>query len=481
MMRKTLSTALAVCSSLLLVTQPTLAQDRPPPIETTPAAPGGVGVQSPTETDQRAQGNDNAGGGAVEGRGRVRSRNRQPAPAAQDPAAALAAAQTLATAAGKSCQVVEARFIGRNNAGAEAYEATCASGAGLLVVGGEPTLAYNCLALAAAAPAEGAARCQSPRNLDAVATVQAYVQTAGLDCTVDEAAWRGQLTTGADRYEVSCAGSEGYFLDVAADGANVIDDIACLETSTAQPCQLTAKADQIAWLQGKYASGIPADCAPSDLRVAGVNTQAKFYEIACEGGAGYFIRTRLDTGAFDRAIPCAEALQIGDGCSLTDTSAAVAEAAARRASALAALVPSCQVGGERLIGRETAGDRREVVEFACAGKPVGVVAYIGADAADNEAFDCLTVSIRGIECGLTTAEQLKAAVQAQMDAGNMPCPVRQFMVHGRTDDQRGDFIEVKCEDDRSLFGQFPHERTRAANDVMICARARLLYGYECEL
>jgi hypothetical protein len=63
----------------------------------------------------------------------------------------------------------------------------------------------------------------------------------------------------------------------------------------------------------------------------------------------------------------------------------------------------------------------------------------------------------------------------------MPCAIQSFMVHARTDDLRGDFTEIKCEDDRRLFGQFPHDRSRAAVDVMICARARLVFGFECEL
>jgi hypothetical protein len=411
----------------------------------------------------------------------AQNRGRQQAPAPVDPAVVMAEAQTAATAAGLACQVVEANRLGATPAGT-AFEVACGVGPGFLVVAGETPQAYNCLGLAASASDQTSARCNLPRNADAIAAVRSYVESANLSCNIDQAAWIGQLPSGEDRYEVGCAGSEGYWIDVAKASTTPGEVIPCLEIGGSRTCQFTTKDEQVAWIAAKYGASLPAGCTPTDLRVAGQNPQAKFYEVKCSDNSGYFLRTLVADGSFDRAIPCADALSIGGGCTLVDTSAAVAAATNARSAALAAVYPDCQAGEAQLIGREQGATQREVVEFRCAGKPIGVVGFLGAaDPADNEALDCITATIRNLECRMTTAAQIKTALQAQMDAGNMPCVIRSFMVHARTDDLRGDFTEIKCEDDRSLFGQFPHDRSRAAADVMICARARLLYGFECEL
>ena len=411
----------------------------------------------------------------------AQNRGRQQAPAPADPAVVMAEAQTAATAAGLACQVVEANRLGSTPAGT-AFEVACGVGPGFLVVAGETPQAYNCLGLAASASDQTSARCTLPRNADAIAAVRSYVESANLSCNIDQAAWIGQLPSGEDRYEVGCAGSEGYWIDVAKASTTPGEVIPCLEIGGNRTCQFTTKDEQVAWIAARYGASLPAGCTPTDLRVAGQNPQAKFYEVKCGDNSGYFLRTLVADGSFDRAIPCADALSIGGGCTLVDTSAAVAAATNARSAALAAVYPDCQAGEAQLIGREQGATQREVVEFRCAGKPIGVVGFLGAaDPADNEALDCITATIRNLECRMTTAAQIKTALQAQMDAGNMPCAIRSFMVHARTDDMRGDFTEIKCEDDRSLFGQFPHDRSRAAVDVMICARARLLYGFECEL
>ncbi len=411
----------------------------------------------------------------------AQNRGRQQAPAPADPAVVMAEAQTAATAAGLACQVVEANRLGSTPAGT-AFEVACGVGPGFLVVAGQTPQAYNCLGLAASAAEQTSARCTLPRNADAISAVRSYVESANLSCSIDQAAWIGQLPSGEDRYEVGCAGSEGYWIDVAKTSTTPGEVIPCLEIGGNRTCQFTTKEEQVAWIVARYGASLPAGCTPTDLRVAGQNPQAKFYEVKCGNDSGYFLRTLLADGSFDRAIPCADALSIGGGCTLVDTSAAVAAATSARSAALAAVYPDCQAGEAQLIGREQGATQREVVEFRCAGKPIGVVGFLGAaDPADNEALDCITATLRNLECRMTTAAQIKTALQAQMDAGNMPCVIRSFMVHARTDDLRGDFTEIKCEDDRSLFGQFPHDRSRAAADVMICARARLLYGFECEL
>lgn len=403
----------------------------------------------------------------------------QPAAEAADPAAAQAALTQL----GSGCVVGEARLIGRGAGGADAYEVVCQTGPGYLVTVGEAPEKFNCLAIATAATDENASvQCSIPGNLDAAAAVQPLVQSAQVSCTVEQAAWRGQLTAGGDRYEVACAGADGYFIDTAVDGVAVSNTIPCLDAGEVQPCQLTTPEKQLAGFQQRYGANIPAGCTPNQLRVAGANAEAKFYEITCNEGAGYFIRTLVTDGSFDRAIACADAMSIGDGCALTDTTAARAAAANQRGQQLAALGVACQPTDTRLVGTENGGAGREVVEFACSDKPTGVVAFLSAsDPSDSEAFDCITASLRSLECSLTPAETLKTSVQAQLDKSNEACPIGSFLVHGRTDDQNGDFIEIKCADDRALFGQFPHDRNAAAADVMICARARLIYGFECEL
>ena len=412
----------------------------------------------------------------------AQNRGRQQAQAPVDPAVVMAEAQTAATAAGLACQVVEANRLGATPAGT-AFEVACGVGPGFIVVAGATPQAYNCLGLAASASDQTNTRCNLPRNADVLAAVRPYVEAANLSCSIDEAAWIGQVPSGEDRYEIGCANSEGYWIDVAKASTTPNEVLPCLEiTSVSRSCRFTTRDEQVAWIAARYGPSLPAGCIPADVRVAGQNQQAKFYEVKCGNDSGYFVRTLVADGRFDRAIPCADALSIGGGCTLVDTSAAVAAATSARNAALAAIYPDCQTVEAQLIGREQGATQREVVEFRCTGKPIGVVGFLGAaDPADNEALDCITVTLRNLECRMTAAAQIKSALQAQMDSGNMPCAIQSFVVHARTDDLRGDFTEIKCEDDRRLFGQFPHDRSRAAVDVMICARARLVFGFECEL
>lgn len=262
--------------------------------------------------------------------GRSRDRNRRrPAPA-MTPEEMKATAQTQATNAGLSCQVMQAQLLGRDAAGKALFEAVCESGPGYLILEGTPPVAQSCLELSAAQEAAlranpeapASQQCVQPLNLDAVRAVTPLAREAGVPCTIDAGRVVGAGAQGLV-YEAGCANQDGYTFEKTATGW---ETRACLTYANPEACRFTTPQEQAAGFATKLAGTAAASCDVQQVRFMGQNSNGQFYEAKCGAGDGYVARIDAQ-GVTAQIYPCAEATQIGGGCTLTPVTAPAAAAA----------------------------------------------------------------------------------------------------------------------------------------------------------
>lgn len=156
---------------------------------------------------------------------------RRPRSSRARPAQVQQAARAVVEQAGIQCEVTAASNPGDTPSG-PVYEVACADAPGWLLVGAAPVQSFNCLTLVAGTD-EGSARCELPGNADAVAAMKGYVRTLAVDCAdITQAAWMGRIGADLDRYEVRCAGGQGYWLEVDTTG-RPRGALTCAEVATA--------------------------------------------------------------------------------------------------------------------------------------------------------------------------------------------------------------------------------------------------------
>lgn len=239
--------------------------------------------------------------------------------------------ETLVAQAGLNCRVGETFLLGVNGEQQSAYETTCASGPGYVIVGSTPPLVFDCLELQAQAEqahardpnADVGLQCKIPQNLDTVAIVKGYATQAAVTCTVDQAAVVGKSLAGNVVYEVGCAGAGGYWLE-KQNGSWVATE--CLEVaSSGASCRFTTAAEDATTLQALLMGTEAAGCQVEQVRLMGSNNNGRFYEAKCAAGDGYIARVNT-AGQTQQVYACAIAQHIGDGCKLTPPPAAAAPA-----------------------------------------------------------------------------------------------------------------------------------------------------------
>lgn len=312
----------------LIATQPAFAQDGPQdPRSDTPSDRASGSVRGERVLPGRV------GDGARDRRERRRNRDQQeqqPAPAT--PEENKAAAQALLTAAGVSCQISEAAFLGTTAEQHATYEVVCADGPGFLAVASTPPQTFNCLELAGQAEttrlrdpaADVGQQCTLPVNLDPKPVLTAYARAAGVtDCTVDQGAAIGKSTAGNTIFEIGCAGRDGYWLEKAGEAwlATPCWDLALMQ----EACRYSTEAEiKGAW--PRILAGTPAAaCEVQQARRVGRDAQGlTVYEVKCGAGDGYFARIG-DTFTAQRVHTCVEAATIAGGCTLTAAAPATSE------------------------------------------------------------------------------------------------------------------------------------------------------------
>lgn len=243
------------------------------------------------------------------------------------PAQAQAAAAALITATGSTCQATEVIVRGQIGVGETVYEAACASGPGLVLIGTTPPQVADCVALASQAEITRAAdpaadvgmQCQIEVNKDVVKVMKQYVAEAGLACDVDQGAAVGKNAEDKIVYEVGCVGGDGYRIEQTAAGWKKTSCFAIMSSNAT--CRYTTPEEHNALLKTWLSSSAASACDVTGSRFMGSNDNGSFYEAKCASGDG--VIARFDTAmAVQQIYPCAEAARIGGGCKLTVVAAA---------------------------------------------------------------------------------------------------------------------------------------------------------------
>lgn len=234
-------------------------------------------------------------------------------------------AQAAATAAGLSCQVSESSLLGKTDDDSDLYEVACAGGSGYIVQNSTPPQSFDCLLLAAQADkvrAEGGevaagTTCALPGNQNTMTVFAGYARAAGVPCEIDAAKVVGKTSAGNTVYEVGCPGADGWHIEQLAQGWKKTD---CLEVmSTNLTCQFTTAEEQVAGFKPKLAGTDIDDCDAQRIHLLGQNDNGRFIEVKCASGEGYV--TRMKDDAVAQVYPCALAVRIGGGCTMTPVAA----------------------------------------------------------------------------------------------------------------------------------------------------------------
>lgn len=395
-----------------------------------------------------------------------------------------------------TCVYDTARFIGRNGDGRTLYEVGCRNEPGFLLLDSDPAQTVNCIAnnasvaarRAADPDAEVGAECTMEANINVVASVAPYVQTAGITCQVDEARWVGATNEGAQRYEIGCAGADGAWIDVNAAG-EVTQNMSCLEvTAAGGTCQFSPAEEQAAWVAA-LAADSGYSCQPNRARFVGANgtTGQRYFEVGCSDGVGFMVRTSA-ANAFEDVIECADATGIAGGCTLSEGAAVAAASAEQLQARLAQAGFGCDYIGHRSPRRELEGDRRTVVEFSCMDRPWGLVAFLPESSGSAEQIDCLTAWARIGGCTLTTRQDMIGELDILMNRRRAgACAVSDFRVVGslseaeaETDNQVGDVVELRCDGSEGYIVVVAADRS-AITAAQTCSTSAERGGARCEL
>ncbi len=197
----------------------------------------------------------------------------------------MAAAPALLQQTGANCTLTDANHLGaskaKNAEGKEVvtqiYEVACQEGLGYMLLApdsGAPT-AFDCLALSANAPKEGAKDtgglyCRLPANANPLTGLQPVIDKAGVSsCTLNQGRWMG---AGAEQkfnqYEVGCSDGRAYVLQVPFKGStHALNAVDCMRTP-ADTCKYLPKEKMVSIISAMAAPSGRA-CTPTDARYVG--------------------------------------------------------------------------------------------------------------------------------------------------------------------------------------------------------------------
>ena len=312
----------------------------------------------------------------------------------------------LAQAAGRTCAVSNARYIGTSAASGETfYELACASAGGFRLgvpaVASSPPEVNDCLSVLGTSSA-----CTLTTKEQALAGLQPLLKASGRACQVSDGRYIGASTTTKQTYyEVACGSAPGFVLaaDTATGGfktamscsAAVGLDGGCKLTSATQ----VAAEDDARYTRLATDAGFP--CQVNRTRPVGMSGDREVVELACSNRAdGAFGMFPTSGAGAPQIIDCIKATgTLQQACTLTQPSALYA----RYSAALVAKGRgSCQVSGARYIGVTGAGG--DVIETACSdGKPGWVIYFAkGQDTQVSQLLSCGQSSNDGRPCKLPT-------------------------------------------------------------------------------
>ena len=382
----------------------------------------------------------------------------------------------LATAAGLSCTVSEARWIGEDKkTGQSFYEIACNPGMGgvLLIKKDDPKPAYYpCIETgkAGADGKPGPLACKLAPNLDTVQSLAPFVAKAGVACTIDKARAIGASANNTF-FEVACQGGYGYILitsypanpgaDVKANTCLVYDDPA-----SNLFCQLTTRETQLGMVD-QLAAASGKNCTVTDKRyILSSVTGSMYFEVACSDGKGYVLE-RGANGSLTRAIDCANAPG-GAECTLTDAREAQTEQAGLYSRLAGKAGFPCKVEKYALFPSHAA--RTEVVELKCSDRPDGGVAVFDANGG-GQIYNCILAELEGYRCSFSPKAASMPKLSGDLKAmGKGSCVVSDARTIGKNATGEG-FLEVACADGLPGWVMVYPANANAPSEVLSCRQA----------
>lgn len=364
----------------------------------------------------------------------------------------MAEAPAAVQSAGLSCQVSDARFIGKasdpkTKTETSYYEVACGQDMGYILQapkGGAAT-AFSCVEMMPppGQPAkEGALSCALAGNSDPKAQLAPLLAKAGVACVPEKARGIGQTKTNTF-LEVACQGGSGYVLIASAplDVAKSAEAQNCLnfdDQGGSVKCELTDKATRLA-VADRIAAQANNGCVVKDRRFVGSSKEgADFFETACQDGKGYIYK--VSKGQLAQTWGCGQAQAILGGCTLTDARQATAEQAALYTKLARNAGSSCDV--DHYAEFPMRGNE-EVVELACKdGKgAVGIFPATGK----GQVMDCGHALAAGYKCGLSKDAGYASLTEDLKKFGKNTCSVSNARVSGKL--PKGTvLVEVACAD-----------------------------------
>lgn len=308
----------------------------------------------------------------------------------------------------------------------------------------------------------------------------AIAQTAGLICNVSDAVFMGEdKKQGMTFYEVACSEGMGYVLLNKADGSKP-QAYTCLETAkpTADgtpntlACQLPANADPKSALTSFVAKGgVP--CVVEKARAIGQGQKSAYFEVACQGGAGYILVTSSPPDA-NQPVQMNTCLAYEPGgnlyCELSDRAAQLAPIDALVAKANR----GCTVSDRRYV--LSSKDGTNYYEVACSdGK--GYMVQEAKNGTLQRIIDCGSADFVGGGCTLTDSraaqtEQSALYTRLATNAG-FKCEVSKYAPLPTTGPK--EVVELQCKN-RADGGVAVF--TGNGGKVYNCVMAEL-EGYRC--
>ena len=390
----------------------------------------------------------------------------------------MAEAPAVVQAAGVSCQVSDARFVGKANdpktkTETDYYEVACGQGMGYVLQApkdGTPSL-FSCIELAPVPgqPAkEGALTCVLPGNSDPKAQLAPLLAKSGVQCVPEKTRGIGQSKTNTF-LEVACQGGAGYVVIASSplDTSKPAEAQNCLnfdDQGGNVKCELTDKASRLAVVDG-YAQQAANGCTVKDKRFVGNSKDgADFYEAACVDGKGYVYK--VSAGKLAQTWPCAQATNVLGGCTLTDSRQATAEQSALYTKLAHNAGSTCDV--DHYAEFPMRGND-EVVELACksGSGAVGIFPATGK----GQVLDCGHALAAGYKCGLTKDGGYAALTEDLRKFNQKTCTVSNARVSGKT--PKGTImLEVACSDGlKGYMIEYNTEPTVSAVGATNCAFA----------
>jgi hypothetical protein len=385
----------------------------------------------------------------------------------------MADVPAVITAAGVTCTLAEARFVGEDaKKGQSYYEFSCSAGMGGVLLsnkdGTKPSY-FTCLETNKpdATGKPSALACKLAGNAAPEQQLAQFIAKTPVACQIEKARAIGASTTNA-YFEVGCVGGAGYILTTVAppstEGAIKMNTCLAYEGGNIS-CNMTTSEAQLA-LADTLAASSGKNCVVKDKRyILSTVTGSTYFEVACQDGKGYVLE-RNAAGALARANDCANP-PAGAECNLTDAREAKTEQAGLYSRLAAKAGFPCTVGKYALFPSKA---KEEVVELQCTNRPDGGVAVFDADG-NGKVLNCVLSLLDGRKCSFSDAAAAYPAVTADLKAmGKTTCTVSEARPIGRTATGDG-YLEVGCSDGLPGWVMIYAAGTSKPKEVLSCKQA----------